>query len=63
MCLDCCETFRLHVLLSLEETGKSMIHDLQSEVSGDYGKALLILAEVRNLNGFTLIINSSDCYK
>lgn len=23
-----------------------MIHDLQSEVSGDYGKALLILAEV-----------------
>ncbi|XP_035523951.1 annexin A3b [Morone saxatilis] len=29
----------------LAETGKSMIHDLQSEVSGDYGKALLILAE------------------
>lgn len=24
-----------------------MIHDLQSEVSGDYGKALFILAEVR----------------
>lgn len=24
-----------------------MIHDLQSEVSGDYSKALLILAEVR----------------
>lgn len=23
-----------------------MIHDLQSEVSGDYGKALIILAEV-----------------
>lgn len=23
-----------------------MIHDMQSEVSGDYGKALLILAEV-----------------
>uniref|UniRef100_A0A8C9X842 Annexin n=1 Tax=Sander lucioperca TaxID=283035 RepID=A0A8C9X842_SANLU len=30
----------------LAETGRSMIHDLQSEVSGDYGKALLILAEV-----------------
>ncbi|XP_042364879.1 annexin A3b [Plectropomus leopardus] len=29
----------------LAETGKSLIHDLQSEVSGDYGKALLILAE------------------
>lgn len=29
----------------LAETGKSMIHDLQSEVSGEYGKALLILAE------------------
>ncbi|XP_056289000.1 annexin A3b [Pseudoliparis swirei] len=29
----------------LAETGKSMIHDLQSEVGGDYGKALLILAE------------------
>lgn len=28
------------------ETGRSVIHDLQSEVSGDYGKALLILAEV-----------------
>ncbi|KAM9841014.1 annexin A3-like [Aulostomus maculatus] len=29
----------------LAETGKSMIHDLKSEVSGDYGQALLILAE------------------
>ncbi|XP_038590357.1 annexin A3b [Micropterus salmoides] len=29
----------------LAETGRSMINDLQSEVSGDYGKALLILAE------------------
>uniref|UniRef100_A0A4W6CDE4 Annexin n=1 Tax=Lates calcarifer TaxID=8187 RepID=A0A4W6CDE4_LATCA len=29
----------------LAETGRSMIHDLQSDVSGDYGKALLILAE------------------
>lgn len=29
----------------LAKTGRSMIHDLQSEVSGDYGKALLILAE------------------
>lgn len=29
----------------LAETGRLMIHDLQSEVSGDYGKALLILAE------------------
>ncbi|XP_059213817.1 annexin A3b [Centropristis striata] len=29
----------------LAETGKSLIHDLQSEVSGEYGKALLILAE------------------
>ncbi|TKS84611.1 Annexin A3 35-alpha calcimedin [Collichthys lucidus] len=29
----------------LAETGRSIIHDLQSEVSGDYGKALLILAE------------------
>ncbi|XP_034752767.1 annexin A3b [Etheostoma cragini] len=29
----------------LAETGRSMIHDLQSEVSGEYGKALLILAE------------------
>lgn len=36
------------VLCSLvQETGKAMIHDLQSEVSGEYGKALLILAEVR----------------
>ncbi|XP_049595122.1 annexin A3b [Syngnathus scovelli] len=29
----------------LSETGKLLIHDLKSEVSGDYGKALLILAE------------------
>nr|XP_020481604.1 annexin A3-like [Labrus bergylta]XP_020493746.1 annexin A3-like [Labrus bergylta] len=29
----------------LAETGKSMIHDLKSEVSGEYGTALLILAE------------------
>ncbi|KAM7393050.1 hypothetical protein PAMA_007934 [Pampus argenteus] len=29
----------------LAETGRDMIHDLKSEVSGDYGKALLILAE------------------
>ncbi|KAM6975545.1 annexin A3-like isoform 1-T2 [Tautogolabrus adspersus] len=29
----------------LAETGKSLVHDLQSEVSGEYGKALLILAE------------------
>uniref|UniRef100_A0A8C3AE63 Annexin n=1 Tax=Cyclopterus lumpus TaxID=8103 RepID=A0A8C3AE63_CYCLU len=29
----------------LAKTGKLLIHDLQSEVSGDYGKALLILAE------------------
>ncbi|XP_061658260.1 annexin A3b [Syngnathoides biaculeatus] len=29
----------------LAETGKLLIHDLKSEVSGDYGKALLILAE------------------
>lgn len=29
----------------LAETGRSMIDDLRSEVSGDYGKALLILAE------------------
>ncbi|XP_073333776.1 annexin A3b [Pagrus major] len=29
----------------LAETGRSIIHDLQSEVSGDYGKTLLILAE------------------
>ncbi|GAA6232035.1 annexin A3-like [Lates japonicus] len=29
----------------LAETGRLMIHDLQSDVSGDYGKALLILAE------------------
>uniref|UniRef100_A0A8C3AD60 Annexin n=1 Tax=Cyclopterus lumpus TaxID=8103 RepID=A0A8C3AD60_CYCLU len=31
----------------LAKTGKLLIHDLQSEVSGDYGKALLILAELR----------------
>lgn len=31
---------------SVSECGRSVIHDLQSEVSGDYGKALLILAEV-----------------
>ncbi|XP_066506727.1 annexin A3b isoform X1 [Hoplias malabaricus] len=29
----------------LAETGRSLIHDLKSEVSGDFGKALLILAE------------------
>lgn len=29
----------------LAETGKAMIHDLKSEVSGEYGEALLILAE------------------
>ncbi|XP_061555505.1 annexin A3b [Phycodurus eques] len=29
----------------LAETGKLLVHDLKSEVSGDYGKALLILAE------------------
>lgn len=33
-------------LLCFAETGRSVIHDLQSEVSGDYGKALLLLAEV-----------------
>lgn len=30
----------------LSECGRSVIPDLQSEVSGDYAKALLILAEV-----------------
>uniref|UniRef100_A0A672IWB4 Annexin n=1 Tax=Salarias fasciatus TaxID=181472 RepID=A0A672IWB4_SALFA len=34
----------------LAETGRALIKDLQSEVSGDYGKALLILAEVSRLN-------------
>lgn len=34
------------VVFSFPESGRSVIHDLQSEVSGDYGKALLILAEV-----------------
>ncbi|XP_017266172.1 annexin A3b [Kryptolebias marmoratus] len=29
----------------LKETGRELIHDLKSEVSGDYGEALLILAE------------------
>lgn len=29
----------------LTETGRSMLHDLKGEVSGEYGKALLILAE------------------
>lgn len=29
----------------LAETGRAMLHDLKSEVSGDYAKALLILAE------------------
>ncbi|XP_072311401.1 annexin A3b [Eucyclogobius newberryi] len=29
----------------LAETGKAMLHDLKGEVSGEYGKALLILAE------------------
>uniref|UniRef100_A0A3B4BMX1 Annexin n=1 Tax=Periophthalmus magnuspinnatus TaxID=409849 RepID=A0A3B4BMX1_9GOBI len=29
----------------MAETGKSVLHDLKGEVSGDYGKALLILAE------------------
>ncbi|XP_026863142.2 annexin A3b isoform X2 [Electrophorus electricus] len=29
----------------LKETGRSLLHDLQSEVSGDYGKSLLLLAE------------------
>ncbi|XP_077354289.1 annexin A3b [Festucalex cinctus] len=29
----------------LAETGKLLLHDLKSEVSGDYGKALLIFAE------------------
>ncbi|XP_076875289.1 annexin A3b [Brachyhypopomus gauderio] len=29
----------------LKETGRSLHHDLQSEVSGDYGKCLLLLAE------------------
>lgn len=33
-------------VLLFPECGRSVIHDLQSEVSGDYGKALLILAEV-----------------
>uniref|UniRef100_A0A3Q3LGF5 Annexin n=1 Tax=Mastacembelus armatus TaxID=205130 RepID=A0A3Q3LGF5_9TELE len=32
----------------LAKTGRSVIHDLRSEVSGDYGKALLILAEVQH---------------
>lgn len=30
-----------------------MIEDLRSEVSGDYGKALLILAEVGRLLGLS----------
>ncbi|KAJ0015429.1 hypothetical protein NQD34_009049 [Periophthalmus magnuspinnatus] len=29
----------------MAETGKSVLHDLKGEVSGEYGKALLILAE------------------
>ncbi|KAM9306070.1 annexin A3-like, partial [Pholidichthys leucotaenia] len=29
----------------LKETGRSLTHDLESEVSGDYGKALITLAE------------------
>ncbi|XP_061913445.1 annexin A3b [Entelurus aequoreus] len=29
----------------LAETGRQLLHDLKSEVSGEYGKALLILAE------------------
>lgn len=29
----------------LAQTGRSLIHDLQSDVSGNYGKALLVLAE------------------
>ncbi|CAL8278021.1 unnamed protein product [Merluccius merluccius] len=29
----------------LAETGKALTHDLQSEVSGDYGKAVIILSE------------------
>ncbi|CAL8321192.1 unnamed protein product [Lota lota] len=29
----------------LAETGKALSHDLQSEVSGDYGKALILLSE------------------
>ncbi|XP_068608664.1 annexin A3-like [Brachionichthys hirsutus] len=35
----------------LAETGKSIIHDLQSEVSGQYGKALLTLAEGKRDDG------------
>lgn len=31
----------------IPETGRLMRDDLKSEVSGDYGKAVLILAEVK----------------
>ncbi len=30
------------------ETGRALIHDLKSEVSGDFEKSLLILAEVQS---------------
>ncbi|KAL0965821.1 hypothetical protein UPYG_G00286200 [Umbra pygmaea] len=38
----------------LAETGRSMIHDLKSEVSGDYGKTLLILAEGKRNESMTV---------
>lgn len=40
-----------HVLLfCFSDRGRSVVHDLKSEVSGDYGQALLVLAEVPELD-------------
>ncbi|KAG7264393.1 hypothetical protein CRUP_024998 [Coryphaenoides rupestris] len=38
----------------LAETGKALSHDLQSEVSGDYGKALIMLSEGKRDESTTL---------
>jgi len=37
------------------ETGKPLIQDLKSEVSGDFEKTLLILAEVQSNNFFSVL--------
>lgn len=40
------KTQRVVLVFSSPETKRQLVHDLKSEVSGDFGKALLILAEV-----------------
>lgn len=39
------------IIITFSETGRPLVQDLKSEVSGDYRKTLLLLAEVGSVNG------------